>query len=79
MIEQARNFILKEVDNPALNHPDLNQKIKNKVQNSKNIVNKMKKTGDLYKYLERFHNTPIIKLYNRALLEGSSIKNRTYL
>lgn len=58
MIEQARNFILKEVDNPALNHPDLNQKIKNKVQNSKNIVNKMKKTGDLYKYLKRFHNTP---------------------
>lgn len=35
MIEQAREFLFNTVDDPALAHPHLNQKIKNKVQNSK--------------------------------------------
>lgn len=58
MIEQARNFLFSRVDDPAINNPNLDQKIKNKVQNSKNVVNKIKRVGDLYNYLKRFEIKP---------------------
>jgi 5-methylcytosine-specific restriction protein A len=58
MIEQAKNYILSQVDDPALQHPDLDKSIKYKIQNSKNVVNHMKKTGDLYAYLSRFNRVP---------------------
>ncbi|MEM5007384.1 hypothetical protein ABEP42_13825 [Priestia megaterium] len=58
MIETARSFLLNEVDDPALNHPELSQEIKNKVQSSKNVVRNLKKIGDLYRYLKRFNHIP---------------------
>jgi len=54
MIEKYIQFTLDRVVYPALNSPDLDQKIKNKVQNSKTLISKFRKPGDLYKYLERF-------------------------
>ncbi len=38
MIEQARNFILKEVDNPALNHPDLTEDKKQSTKLKKTLL-----------------------------------------
>ncbi|MGM0409831.1 MAG: HNH endonuclease [Bacillota bacterium] len=57
MAEEAINFILNEVIEPALNSEALEQKYKNKVQHSKNLIRKFKKVGDLYKYLKRFENS----------------------
>lgn len=59
MIETAKDFILSTVDDPALQHPNLGQDIKYKVQSSKNIVRNMKKVGDLYRYLIRFQQVPL--------------------
>lgn len=55
-IEQAREFVLSEVIEPALAHPDLPKEIANKVRNSGQWVNHFKRIGDLTRYLERFWN-----------------------
>lgn len=58
MIKQARDFILSEVDDPALTNSQLDKKIKGHVQRSKTLVRNFKKTGDLYRYLKRFETHP---------------------
>ncbi|MGJ7912628.1 HNH endonuclease [Neobacillus sp. LXY-1] len=59
MINEAIDFVLYEVHNPALMHPDLDKSIKNKVQRSKNVIKQMKKIGDIYNYLRKFSEVPI--------------------
>ena len=58
MIKQAINFILSEVDVPALNHPNISNEIKYKVKNTKFRINSFKKIGDLKIYMNRFSDAP---------------------
>ncbi|MHA6484481.1 NUDIX domain-containing protein [Paenibacillus sp. strain BS8-2] len=69
-ISQAIQFLEDEVDLPALNHPLLEKEYKNKVTRSKIIINRVKKIGDLARYLKRFETVPPVgddkrKLYDR--------------
>lgn len=57
MVEKAINYLLKEVIEPSLKSKNLDQKYKNKIQNSKNLIRNFSKVGDLYRYLERFQNS----------------------
>lgn len=57
MAKEAIRFILNEVIEPALSSKRLEKKYKNKVQHSKNLIKKFRKTGDIYKYLKRFENS----------------------
>lgn len=73
MSEEAINFILNEVIKPALSSESLEQKYKNKVQHSKNLIRNFKKVGDLYKYLKRFedsHGNNNDELYNALKKSG---------
>ena len=59
-IEEAIQFVVDEVEDPALEHPLLEDTFKNKVRRSKTIVHRMKKIGDLHRYLKRFeHVAPV--------------------
>lgn len=58
VIEDARNFILDRVDNPALINPKLPKNVKDKVQATKNLMNKFKRVGDLDLYMKRFNQIP---------------------
>ncbi|MDF2534444.1 MAG: nuclease [Bacillales bacterium] len=58
MLDQAREYVLSQVHDPALSHPLLDKSIKNSIQRSKTLVNRMRKTGDLYLYLKRFDKAP---------------------
>lgn len=58
MIEQARDFIISQVDDPALANLKIDAKIKRHVQRSKTLVCKFKKIGDLYQYIKRFGTHP---------------------
>lgn len=58
VIDQARDFVLSQVDDPALAHPELDEEIKGHVRSSKTLVRNFKKTGDLYRYLKRFGTPP---------------------
>ncbi|MBX4150736.1 NUDIX domain-containing protein [Paenibacillus lautus] len=53
-IEAAIEFVVDEVEAPALEHPLLEKAFKNKVTRSKVIVHRIKKVGDLKRYLQRF-------------------------
>ncbi|MEK3943530.1 NUDIX domain-containing protein [Paenibacillus sp. FSL H3-0310] len=69
-IDQAIQFVIDEVESPALEHPQLEEEYKNKVKRSKTLVHRMKKVGDLARYLKRFEIVPQIgdpkrKLYDR--------------
>jgi|GEM_PF-3193639 5-methylcytosine-specific restriction protein A len=57
MVEKAINYLLKEVIDPSLKSKKLEQKYKNKIQNSKNLIRNFNKIGDLYRYLERFQDS----------------------
>ncbi|MEC3885510.1 NUDIX domain-containing protein [Halobacillus sp. HZG1] len=57
-INDAIRFVVDEVEDPALEHPDLEEIYKNKVKRSKIIVHRIKKIGDLYRYLMRFESVP---------------------
>ncbi len=46
MIKKAIDFILSEVDVPALNHPEIIKEIKYKVTNTKVRINSFKKIGN---------------------------------
>lgn len=59
MITKAINFVLNEVHNPALSHPNLDISCKNKIRRSKTLVSKMKKIGDIYIYLSKFSTVPV--------------------
>ncbi|WP_074435595.1 hypothetical protein [Oceanobacillus jeddahense] len=69
-INVAINFVIDKVENPALKHPNLEDNYKHKVKHSKTIIQKMKKIGDLHRYLKRFEDVapigdPKRKLYDR--------------
>ncbi|MEN8698419.1 NUDIX domain-containing protein [Bacillus infantis] len=69
-IDDAIKFVVEEVEDPALDHPNLEDTFKNKVKRSKTIVHRIKKIGDLYRYLKRFEVVPPVgdpkrELYDR--------------
>jgi len=69
-VNDAINFVIEEVEQPALDHPDLEEKFKGKVRSSRTVARQMKKIGDLYQYLKRFENivpegSPGRDLYDR--------------
>lgn len=68
-INAAINFVIEEVEKPALNEPKLEKKFIGKVARAKTIVERMKKTGDLYRYLKKFEFIPPIGDSNRELYD----------
>lgn len=67
MSNKAIQYILDHVIEPALACDVLDKSFKNKVQNSKNLFRNFKKSGDMFKYLQRFkdsHGTGNDELYN---------------
>lgn len=54
MIKKAIDFVLTEVDVPALNHPGISKEIKYKVTNTKVRINSFRKIEDLKIYMNRF-------------------------
>lgn len=69
-IEEAIKYVVEEVEDPALEHLDLEDTFKSKVKRTKILVNRMKKIGDLSRYLQRFENVPPVgdpkrELYDR--------------
>jgi len=54
IVQLAKDFVISKVDDPALNHRDVSNDIKNKVRQSKIIVSQFRRVGDLYLYLQRF-------------------------
>lgn len=53
-IERARDYIRKQVQDPALLHPELSKDIKAKVKNSNIWLEQFKRVGDLIGYMKRF-------------------------
>ncbi|MES2978023.1 MAG: HNH endonuclease signature motif containing protein [Pseudomonadota bacterium] len=53
-IERARAYIRTQVQDPALLHPDLPEKIKAKVKNSNSWLSNFERVGDLIRYMKRF-------------------------
>jgi 5-methylcytosine-specific restriction enzyme A len=58
MIHEAIDFLISEVDEPALSHPELDKSIKYKVINTKSRIKSFQKVGDLNFYLQRFSTEP---------------------
>ncbi|WP_257131111.1 hypothetical protein [Bacillus toyonensis] len=58
MIKKVIDFILSEVDVPALNHPEIIKEIKYKVTNTQVRISSFKKIDDLKIYMNRFSNAP---------------------
>ncbi|WP_201008721.1 HNH endonuclease [Paenibacillus glycanilyticus] len=69
IIHDAISFVVEEVENPALMHPSLEDEFKNKVTRSKTIVHRIKKIGDLKRYLQRFEIIPPPGDQKRALYD----------
>lgn len=57
-IKEAIQFVVDEVESPALEHPSLEDEFKRKVTTSKIVVHRIKKIGDLKRYLQRFEVVP---------------------
>lgn len=53
--ERAQNFIIDQVLEPALMHPNASKDLKSAIANTKIWVERFKKVGDLYYYLDRFN------------------------
>lgn len=53
-IEKARAYVHSNVQEPAMRHPDLPEKIKNKVKSSDVWLDHFERVGDLLAYLKRF-------------------------
>ena len=53
-IEQARTYVRTSVQAPALEHPSLPDKVRNKVRHSEIWLDKFDRVGDLLAYLKRF-------------------------
>ncbi|MCL6605656.1 MAG: HNH endonuclease [Paenibacillus sp.] len=70
LIDQAIQFVIDEVEIPALEHQLLEDEFKNKVKRSRTVVHRIKKIGDLKRYLQRFETVAAPgddkrKLYDR--------------
>ena len=59
MIEQAIEFVISQVHEPALAHPDLPVEIKNKITNNRTTIKSFSKVGDLYQYIRRFSSAGV--------------------
>ena len=57
MSNKAIQYVLDHVIEPALACNGLDKSFKNKVQNSRNLFRKFKKSGDMFKYLQRFKDS----------------------
>lgn len=68
-ILEAIEYVINEVEAPALNHPELEKEYKNKVIRSRTIVRNMKRVGDLKKYLQRFETIPVPGSLGRPLYD----------
>lgn len=69
-INDAIRFVIEEVEEPALEHPDLEDTFKRKVHRTKTVIQRMKKIGDLHRYLKRFEvpapvGDPNLEIYDR--------------
>lgn len=67
MSNQAIQYVLDHVIEPALACDELDKSFKNKVQNSKKLFKNFKRSGDMFKYLQRFkdsHGTGNDDLYH---------------
>ena len=67
MPNQAIQYVLDHVIEPALACDELDKSFKNKVQNSKKLFRNFKRSGDMFKYLQRFkdsHGTGNDDLYH---------------
>ncbi|MED4780953.1 NUDIX domain-containing protein [Brevibacillus choshinensis] len=74
-MHEAIQFVIDEVEQPAMEHPLLEKAFKDKVIRSRTIVRNTKKIGDLHRYLKRFEEVPEINsdkrdLYNRFKFLG---------
>lgn len=54
MINEAIEFVLSSVHEPALAHPDLPQAIKNKIISNRTMIRNFSKVGELFIYMQRF-------------------------
>ena len=73
MSNKAIQYIIDNVIDPALECEGLDKKYKNKVQKSKNLFRNFRKSGDMFKYLQRFkdsHGTGNYDLYDQFKLLG---------
>lgn len=68
-IEDAIKYVVEEVEDPALEHPDLEDSYKSKVKRTKILVNRMRKIGDLNRYLKRFEYVPPVGDSKRELYD----------
>ena len=67
MSNRAIQYVLDHVIEPALACDELDKSFKNKVQNSKKLFRNFKRSGDMFKYLQRFkdsHGTGNDDLYH---------------
>lgn len=68
LINKAIEFVLENVDKPAILNPFLEKEYKAKVKRSVTLIRNFKKVGDLYLYMLRFAERPALgedKLYDR--------------
>lgn len=73
MANKAIQYVIDSVIDPALDCNELDKKYRNKVQNSKNLFRNFRKSGDMFKYLQRFkdgHGTGNDDLYDHFKLLG---------
>lgn len=78
-INHAIQFVVDEVESPALEHSLLEKEFKNKVTRSKTVVHRMKKIGDLARYLKRFETIPPVGDSKRRLYDRfKSLGLKTY-
>lgn len=54
VIDEAKNFVLSMVINPALESPSVSQDLKNSIKKTKQWVEHFKYVGDLFAYITRF-------------------------
>ncbi len=59
MIKDARKFILEQVDYPALEDEHISDEIKKSIKYTSKIIERFKKTGDLYNYMKRYGEKPL--------------------
>ena len=70
-VDDAKGLVLTRVLEPALSHKDLEKEFRNKIANTKKLVERFRKTGDLLDYLGRFADRQRVgPLYDRLRALG---------
>ena len=57
MIEQAIEFVVSSVHDPALSSADIPDAIRNKIIKNRSNIRKFRKVGDLHRYISRFSSS----------------------